>query len=150
MSLSTADHFLSAPGSALPPPLFKCASNHFLSSTLLLLVSTSPLFPPNLSPYFVSLESLATPPHCFGLSHSFSLTPLSECASDGPFLSNPVHIDPYGSSMQGEGCENHCYSVLNATNALDVGPETRLPGRALSIAAPSCQQQPNGLSIWDL
>lgn len=52
--------------------------------------------------------------------------------------------------MQGEGCEDHCYSVLNATNALDVGSETRLPGRVLSIAAPSCQQQPNGLSIWDL
>lgn len=80
----------------------------------------------------------------------FPLIPLSECASDGPFLSNPVHIDPYGSSTQGEGCEDHCYSVLNATNALDVGPETRLPGRALSIAAVSCQQQPNGLSICDL
>lgn len=82
--------------------------------------------------------------------HSFPLIPLSECASDGPFLSNLVHIDPYGSRMQGEGCENHCFSVLNATNALDAEPETRLPGRALSIAAPSCQQQPNGHSIWDL
>ncbi|TNN89223.1 hypothetical protein EYF80_000511 [Liparis tanakae] len=54
------------------------------------------------------------------------------------------------SFTEGEDCEDHRYSVLNATNALDVGPETRLPGRALSIAAPSCQQQPNGLSIWDL
>ncbi|KAK1895951.1 Small ribosomal subunit biogenesis GTPase RsgA [Dissostichus eleginoides] len=53
------------------------------------------------------------------------------------------------SFTEGEGCEDHCYSVLNATNALDVGPETRLPGRALSIASPSCQQQPNGLSICD-
>lgn len=80
----------------------------------------------------------------------FPLSRLPESASDGPFLSNPVHIDPNGSSMQGEGCEDHCYSVLNATNALDVGSETRLLGRVLSIAAPSCQQQPNGLSIWDL
>ncbi|KAI4811522.1 hypothetical protein KUCAC02_014416 [Chaenocephalus aceratus] len=62
---------------------------------------------------------------------------------------NKSDYHPVLLSMQGEGCEDHCYSVLNATNALDVGPETRLPGRALSIASPSCQQQPNGLSICD-
>lgn len=32
------------PGGALPPCLLNCASNHFLSSRLLLLVSPSPLF----------------------------------------------------------------------------------------------------------
>lgn len=141
---------ISVLGSALPPCLLNRASNHFLSSLSSSFGLANSLFS---SPFLsFSFKSLATPPLpavSVSLTH-FPLIPLSECASDGPFLSNPVHIDPYGSSMQGEGCEDHSYSVLNATNALDVGPETRLPGRALSIAAPSCQQQPNGLSIWDL
>lgn len=101
-------------------------------------------------PDFSSLKRCPPGPPAVSASLSrFPHSRLPESASDGPFLSNLVHIDPDGSSVQAEGGEDHCYSVLNATNALDVGPETRLPGRVLSIAAPSCQQQPNGLSIWD-
>lgn len=158
MSLSTA--------LSLPRPLFLCQPalslhllnhfksivfNHFFTFRLLILVSPYPLFQSHSapSPSFKPVANPLLPAVSVPLSH-FPLSPLPESASDGPFLSNPVHIDPNGSSMQGEGCEDHCCSVLNATNALDVGWETRLPGRVLSIAAPSCQQQPNGLSIWDL
>lgn len=128
--------------SALSIPLLPCLlnqpSNHFPFSFGLSVSSSFPMFLSLSFHYPILLTSTASLPPS---------PPSSDCASDGPFLSNPVHIDPYGSSMQGESCEDHCYSVLNATNALDVGPETRLPGRALSIAAPSCQQQPNGHSI---
>lgn len=138
---------------ALSLHLLNCGSNHFFTSRLLILVSPYPPFqshsllfpPPSLNQWQTHSTLLF-----LSLSVIFLSPPLPESASDGPFLSNPVHIDPNGSSMQGESCEDRCYSVLNATNALDVGSETRLPGRVLSIAAPSCQQQPNGLSIWDL